>query len=39
MISPIVGESGIGDVCVECGKGIVFIEGCKVCQYCGWSTC
>jgi hypothetical protein len=26
-------------ICPSCGAKLVFAEGCKQCQQCGWSAC
>lgn len=29
----------VGGVCPDCGGTVEFSEGCKKCQFCGWSKC
>jgi len=33
------GEVAKGQVCSECGNGLVYLEGCVSCTTCGWSKC
>jgi ribonucleoside-diphosphate reductase alpha chain len=33
------GEVAKGQVCPECGNGLVYLEGCVSCTTCGWSKC
>jgi len=32
-------EEDLSNQCPECGKELTFLEGCRTCLNCGWSTC
>jgi ribonucleoside-diphosphate reductase alpha chain len=35
----IVDGTKSSDKCIECGSSLIFNNGCKICNNCGWSKC
>jgi len=32
-------ENTDSELCPECASSLVYMEGCKQCDVCGWSRC